>query len=468
MLKVYNTLTGKKEEFLSLVSGKVRMYNCGPTVYDYFHIGNARNFIVFDVIRRYLEHKGYKVEFAQNITDIDDKIINKANKEKVSAEEIAHKYTDAFFEDLEILGVVKPDICPKATEHVPDIISLIKRLMDSGFAYQVDGDVFFEVGKFSDYGKLSKRPLDEMKQGVRVDIDKRKKEPRDFALWKRAKPDEPSWDSPWGKGRPGWHIECSAMSMKYLGETFDIHSGGQDLIFPHHENEIAQSEAATGKTFVKYWLHNGFLNIDGEKMSKSLDNFFLVRDILKKFSPQVVRYFMVSAHYRSPLDFGGKSLAESGKAFERIENCFDNIRENVKDLGTSKKHARSKWINKFEEAMDDDFNTASALGVVFDLITEINSLIADENKKFAQLKQDILNLETFCSILGILPRIKDKELDKDLLDLIKERTKARRKRDWQEADRIRKLLEERGIVLKDNPDGTTGWKQSNTSRHSAI
>ncbi len=461
MIRVYNTLTGKKEEFLSLVSGKVRMYNCGPTVYDYFHVGNARNFIVFDVIRRYLKHKGYKVTFVQNITDIDDKIINRANKEKVSAESIANKYTDAFFGDLEILGIVKPDICPKATEHVSDIISLIKRLMDAGFAYQVDGDVFFEVGKFSDYGKLSKRLFDEVKQCARVKIDERKKSPRDFALWKSAKPDEPSWDSPWGMGRPGWHIECSAMSMKYLGETFDIHSGGQDLIFPHHENEIAQSEAATDKPFVKYWFHNGFLNIDGEKMSKSLGNFFLVRDILKKFSPQVVRYFMISAHYRSSLDFSDKSLAESGKAFERIENCFDNISENVKDLDASQKNIHTEWTNKFEEAMDDDFNTASALGVVFDLITEINSLIQAQRHRGteAQIKEYISDLKTFCSILGILPSIEDKELDKDLLDLIEERTKARTKKNWQEADRIRSLLEERGVVLKDNPDGTTNWKR---------
>ena len=358
---------------------------------------------------------------------------------------------------MEILGITEPDICPKATEHILDIISLIKKLMDAGFAYQIDGDVFFEVGRFSDYGKLSKRLLDEMKHGARVAIDKRKKTPADFALWKSAKSDEPSWNSPWGKGRPGWHIECSAMSMKYLGETFDIHSGGQDLIFPHHENEIAQSEAATGKTFVKYWLHNGVLNINGEKMSKSLDNFFLVRDILKRFRPQVVRYFMISAHYRSPLDFSDESLAESGKAFERIENCFDNIRENIKDLDTPQKNIRIEWKNKFEEAMDNDFNTATGLGVIFDLITEINSLIAGKSKNSAQLKQDILNLETFCSILGILPRMEDKELDKDLLDLIKERTKARRKRDWQEADRIRSLLEERGVVLKDNPDGTTRY-----------
>jgi len=441
------------------------MYNCGPTVYDYFHAGNARNFIVFDVIRRYLKYKGYKVTFIQNITDIDDKIINRANKEKVSAESIADKYTDAFFEDLEILGIAKPDISPKATEHVPDIISLIKRLMDAGFAYQIDGDVFFEVGKFSDYGKLSNRLIDEMKQCARVAIDKRKKTPRDFALWKSAKSDEPSWNSPWGKGRPGWHIECSAMSMKYLGETFDIHSGGQDLIFPHHENEIAQSEAATGKPFVKYWLHNGFLNIDGEKMSKSLGNFFLVRDILKKFKPQVVRYFMVSAHYRSPLDFNDKSLQEAERAVERIRNCFENIRDNLRDKNIPIKDTHVKWKNKFEEAMDDDFNTASALGVVFDLITEINSLIADESRDSAQLKQDILNLETFCSILGILSGIENKELDKDLLDLIEGRTKARIKKEWQEADRIRSLLEERGIVLKDNPDGTTSWKQSNTSRN---
>jgi len=331
--------------------------------------------------------------------------------------------------------------------------------MDAGFAYQVDGDVFFEVGKFSDYGKLSNRLIDEMKQCSRVAIDKRKKSSRDFALWKSAKSDEPSWNSPWGKGRPGWHIECSAMSMKYLGETFDIHSGGQDLIFPHHENEIAQSEAATGKPFVKYWLHNGFLNIDGEKMSKSLGNFFLVRDILKKFKPQVVRYFMVSAHYRSPLDFNDKILQEAERAVERISNCFENIRDNLRDKNIPIKDTHVKWKNKFEEAMDDDFNTASALGVVFDLITEINSLIADESRDSTQLKQDILNLETFCSILGILPGIENKELDKDLLDLIKERTKARTKKDWQEADRIRSLLEERGIVLKDNPDGTTSWKK---------
>jgi len=459
MLRVYNTLTGKKEKFYSLVPLKVGMYNCGPTVYDYFHVGNARNFIIFDVIRRYFKHKGYEVTFVQNITDIDDKIINRANKEKVSAESIANKYTDAFFEDLEILGIPKPDMCPKATEHIPDIISLIKKLMDADFAYQVDGDVFFEVGKFSDYGKLSKRPIDEMRQCARVGIDKRKKESCDFALWKSAKPDEPSWDSPWGKGRPGWHIECSAMSMKYLGETFDIHSGGQDLIFPHHENEIAQSEAATGKPFVKYWLHNGFLNIDGEKMSKSLGNFFLVRDIFKKFSPQVVRYFMISAHYRSPLDFSEKSLNESRKAFERIENCFDNIRENVKVLDTFKIHARSEWMNKFGKAMDDDFNTASALGVIFDLITEINSSIANISRDSAQLKQDILNLETFCSLFGILPCIEDKELDKDLLDLIKERINARKNKDWKEADRIRSLLEKRSVILKDNSDGTTTWKK---------
>ncbi|MCK5595728.1 cysteine--tRNA ligase, partial [bacterium] len=355
-MKVYNTLSGKKEEFVPR-SDEVKMYVCGVTPYDDAHIGHAMSYIIFDVIRRYLQFCGYGLKYVQNVTDIDDKIINKSKKEKVSAEHVANKYTNAFFEDLGILGISKPDICPKATDHVSDIISLIKKLMDTGFAYSVDGDVFFEVSKFSDYGKLSKRPLDEMKQGARVEIDERKKSPRDFALWKSAKPDEPSWDSPWGKGRPGWHIECSAMSMKYLGEIFDIHSGGQDLIFPHHENEIAQSEAATGRPFVKYWLHNGFLNIDGEKMSKSLGNFFLVRDILKKFSPQVVRYFMISAHYRSSLDFSEGSMNESGKALERIENCFDNIKENVENLDAPKIHTRSEWLNKFEKAMDDDFNT---------------------------------------------------------------------------------------------------------------
>jgi len=478
-LKVYNTLTRYKEDFVPLQEGKVLMYSCGPTVYDYFHIGNARTFLLFDMVRRYLEYKGYEVKLVQNITDIDDKIINKANELGISATEIAQKYTEAYLEDSIKLGIRPPDEQPKATEHIPEIISIIQKLQEKNAAYEIDGDVYFRVKKFRDYGKLSKRNLEEMQMGARVDVDERKESPEDFALWKTSKPGEPEWDSPWGKGRPGWHIECSAMSMKYLGETFDIHTGGVDLIFPHHENEIAQSEMATGKPFVKYWLHTAFLQIGGERMGKSMQNYIFVRDALKEHSPEAIRFFLLSAHYRNPLDYTPDSLAQATSASKRLRACLGMLQR----LGQSEGEIEKEELNEsdrqiyesvarmreqFERAMDDDFNTAAAIGAIFELIHQINIFVKESEGNLSKQSRLLLdcvneNIVELCDVLGIYSpdsglTNQDATLVDELMKLIIEiRQGVRERKDWDTADKIRDKLKELNIVLKDTREETV-WE----------
>ncbi|MCX8036220.1 MAG: cysteine--tRNA ligase [Candidatus Sumerlaeia bacterium] len=383
MLKIYNTLTRKKEEFQPVAPPQVRFYNCGPTVYDYFHIGNARNFILADLIRRYLRYRGYKVKFVQNITDIDDKIIRRANEEGRTTAEVVAQYTHAFFEHIAALGIERADVIPRATEHIPQMIAFIQRLIANGMAYEAGGDVFFRVGRFEGYGKLSRKKIEDLREGERVEVDPRKENPLDFVLWKAAKPGEPKWDSPWGPGRPGWHIECSVMAMTHLGETIDIHSGGSDLVFPHHENEIAQSEAATGKPFARYWIHNAFLNIGGEKMSKSLGNFVTIDQVLAHYPPMVVRYFFLSAHYRKPMDYGPESLEESRRALAKLVGGIETIEKVLaltspegekNDAPATPDHAAALEAirNRFCECMDDDFNTPRALSVLFDTVSQLH------------------------------------------------------------------------------------------------
>ncbi len=465
-LKVYNTLTGKKEEFTPLNPPKVGMYVCGVTVYDDCHVGHARGAVTFDIIRRYFEYKGYEVTYVRNITDIDDKIIRRANELKCPWNELAGKYTDEYYKDMEKLGVQKAGVEPKATEHIEYIKQIVQQLIDKGYAYEVDGDVYFEVRRFASYGKLSGRKPDDMLSGARIEVDERKRDPLDFALWKSSKPGEPWWDSPWGRGRPGWHIECSAMSMHYLGDSFDIHGGGQDLIFPHHENEIAQSEAASGKPFVKYWLHNGFVQVDREKMSKSLGNFFTIKDILAKYSPEVVRFFLLSTHYRSPIDFSDKRLDEAKRALERFYNTFRDAEPALSDQ--AEKEASSAetddYRKRFESAMDDDFNTAAALGVLFELARNTNTLL-QKNASHEQIPANVDLLKELGGILGLFEADESetealKQLpitENEIETLINQRNEARSSKDWARADEIRKRLDESGIVLEDRPDGTI-WR----------
>jgi len=461
---IYNTLTRRKEKFIPREKGKVRMYVCGPTVYDYFHIGNARSFLMADIIQRYFRYKGFDVTFAMNLTDVDDKIIKKANEEKVEASEIAERFSRSFFEDIGKLKVRKADIYPRATEHMDEIINLVKRLEENGNAYSVDGDVFYDVRKFTGYGKLSGKKLDELESGARIEVNEKKHNPLDFVLWKNAKPGEPKWDSPWGEGRPGWHVECSAMSMKHLGETFDIHAGGHDLIFPHHENEIAQSEGATGKPFVKYWMHFGFLNFQDEKMSKSLGNFFTARDILKKYSAETIRLFFSQTHYASPLSFSDKLLASSSRALEKISNFVDTLRDLAENPGEEKKYPGidiRSYFARFEKAMDDDFNTPQAAAVIFDFIRDANKIIAENEKpgiKFVNAARDFL-FKTAEDVLGIIPSsssvVADGSLEDDLIKLLIEmRLKARDEKNYAMADEIRDKMKELGLILQDGKDGT--------------
>ncbi|MCU0646085.1 MAG: cysteine--tRNA ligase [bacterium] len=472
-IKIFNTLTRQKEELIPLEPGKIRIYMCGPTVYDYFHVGNARPFILFDIFRRYLKYRGFEVSYVTNLTDIDDKIIKKANEDKVSTAVVAENYTKAFFEDTKRLGISEADAYPKATENIAGIISLIEKLMQNGLAYQINGDIFYDVSNFNGYGKLSGKNIDELESGARVEVDTRKSDPLDFALWKAAKPGEPFWESPWGKGRPGWHIECSVMSMKHLGESFDIHAGGVDLVFPHHENEIAQSEGATGKPFVKYWMHNGFLNIEGEKMSKSLGNFFTVREILEKYHPAVIRMFFLLKHYRSPINFSEDRILEAQNALERIVTTLANIDSSLEDreLGSSQANpSLAESIDdlkqEFLNEMDDDFNSAGALAKVFDLVKEANLILAKnklepaEASSLLKIKQTI---EEFDSFLGILfykeataSSIKEATLINMLIDV---RTRLRAEKQWALADFIRVELDKIGIELKDRPDKTTWFKK---------
>ena len=488
-LRVYNTLSGGKEEFVPLEPGKVKMYVCGVTVYDHCHIGHARANVVFDVIYRYLRYLGYDVTYVRNYTDIDDKIINRALKEGVPFSRISERFIAEFDRDMTRLGLELPTHQPKATDHIAEIVSIVETLVAKGVAYQAGGDVYFCVEKFAGYLKLSRRNLEEMQAGARIEVDERKRHPMDFALWKEAKPGEPFWPSPWGKGRPGWHIECSAMSMKYLGDTFDIHGGGKDLIFPHHENEIAQSEAATGTPFVKYWLHNGFVNINAEKMSKSLGNFFTIKEVLEKYDSEVLRFFLLSAHYRSPLDFSDQNLTEAEAGMERIYTTLAGIDEALAGGGEprdvepaqpreAEKELQEKvdfFIEHFREAMDDDFNTALALGNVFDLVRSVNRVLAEGGVE-KRANRGVLKAAKACitvlgGVLGVftsepvayLERIKARKMvdlaisSEEIERLVQERTAARKARDFKRSDEIRDMLLARGIELLDGPDGTT-WK----------
>jgi cysteinyl-tRNA synthetase len=504
MLTIYNTLTGKKEPFQSLTAKTVRMYVCGVTVYDYCHLGHARSALVFDVIRRHLEFSGYRVEFAKNFTDVDDKIIKRANEQGVSCDMITEKYIQAYYEDMKKLGVRPASVEPKATEHMADIIRLTETLVKKGLAYQVDGGVYFEVAKYTGYGRLSKRRLDNMQAGARVDVDERKRHPMDFALWKSSKPGEPSWDSPWGAGRPGWHIECSAMSMKHLGETFDIHGGGMDLIFPHHENEIAQSCGATGKEFARYWIHNGFVQINQEKMSKSLGNFFTIREIFEKSewpeaeTGEMLRYFLLGTHYRSPLDFSDKSIEEAKNAlngfYDLLVKRLDEPEERVTaDKGLLEAIERCKVA--FREAMDDDFNTSVAIAELQRLKSDVNKLLiqglSTEARKIA--KREFSSLGNMLGLFqqekwqfGQMPfspaaesfkrlpiaRSRGSEMgqtdpplalkvlaDTEVQLKVDERNEARKQKDFKKADKIRQSLAADGIVIEDKPDGTSRWKR---------
>ena len=456
-MKIYNTLTRKKEEFVPIDKDNVRMYSCGPTVYDYFHIGNARPFIIFDTMRRYLEYIGYKVTFVQNFTDIDDKMIKRANAEGITVKELGERFIAEYFKDAEAIGVKKATVHPKATENIDAIIDIIKRLCDNGYAYDVDGNVYFRTKQFNEYGKLSKQPLEDLELGARIDVNERKDDPMDFALWKAKKPGEPFWQSPWGEGRPGWHIECSAMANKYLGETIDLHSGGQDLIFPHHENEIAQSECANCRQFSNYWMHNGYINIDGKKMSKSLGNFFTVRDILKEYDGEIVRFFMLSAHYRSPINFADTLMEQAKSAVERVYTCIENLeflKTNAEDAPCADeiKAKLDSFRSKFCDAMDDDLNTADAIAAIFDIVYMANTDITSASGKGA-IDAVLSLIRELGAVLGLFTKEKNNSLDAEVEELIRQRNEARAAKDWATADAIRDKLKEMNIVLKDTPDG---------------
>ncbi len=461
-MKIYNTMTRKKEELAPIKPGEVGIYACGPTVYDFFHIGNARPFILFDVLRRYLIHKGFKVKFVQNFTDIDDRLINKSLKEDVPVKEIAERYIEEYWTDAEGLGVMRADVHPKATEHIGDIIKIIKKLEQKGLAYEVNGDVYYNTQGFEPYGRLSGQNLEDREAGARIDVDSAKRNPMDFALWKAQKPGEPAWNSPWGMGRPGWHIECSAMSMKYLGETFDIHCGGVDLIFPHHENEIAQSEGATGKPFANYWMHNGHINIDNQKMSKSLGNFFTVRDIAKEFDLEAVRMFMLSAHYRSPINFT-RDMIESAKAsLDRLYTARDNamfLLQSAPDQELSAEETAflqlaAQAMAKFDEAMDDDLNTADALGAVFEYVREMNTRFTDAKGPSRQvIEAGLQSLSEMTGVLGLLRRDWAMEVPQDVMALVEARVAAKKAKDFAEADRLRGAVTDMGYVIEDTAKG---------------
>jgi cysteinyl-tRNA synthetase len=458
-MKVYNSMTRTKEELVPLKPGKVGIYACGPTVYDYFHIGNARMFITFDLLRRYLEHRGYEVTYVQNFTDVDDKMIARAQAEGITVAELAEQYIAAYFEDAQALGIRPATVHPRATEHIEKIIELIQELENKGLAYPVDGDMYYDTTAFPDYGRLSGQNLDDLDAGARVDVDEGKRHPADFALWKAEKPGEPAWDSPWGRGRPGWHIECSAMSMTYLGETFDIHCGGQDLMFPHHENEIAQSEGATGQPFVRYWMHNGFLNIDNRKMSKSLGNFFTVRDILKEYEAEDIRMFMLSAHYRSPLNFSREMMAQARASLMRLYTARDRLDFLLAHAHDGEPSAEEQELiaraeaalPSFYEAMDDDLNTAGALGVMFELVYDINTVLAETSSRRA-VEAARTALLAMADVLGLLVKKAD-ALPSEIQALVDERAQARADRDWKKSDALRDELIARGYTVEDTKLG---------------
>ena len=469
MIRIYNTLSKKKEDFIPLEERKVRMYVCGPTVYNFIHIGNARPMIVFDTVRRYLEHKGYEVNFVSNFTDVDDKIIKKANEEGVSAEEISQRYIAECKKDMEGMNIMPATTHPLATQEIGGMIDMISELIDKGDAYAVNGTVYFRTRQFKDYGKLSHKNLDDLQAGNRsllVSGEDEKEDPLDFVLWKPKKEGEPYWKSPWGDGRPGWHIECSVMSKKYLGEQIDIHGGGEDLIFPHHENEIAQSESCSGKEFARYWMHNAFLNIDNRKMSKSLGNFFTVREISEKYDLQVLRFFMLNAHYRSPLNFSAELMESSKNALERIQTAVDNLKflaehasaQEMTPEEAAKAEEAAKYEKAFDDSMDDDFNTADAIAAIFDLVKFANTT-ADEKSSKAYAETLREKIQGLCDIMGLITEKKEELLDEDIEKLIEERQAARKAKNFARADEIRAELLEKGIVLEDTREGVK-WKRA--------
>ena len=462
-MKIYNTLTRKKEEFVPIEPGKVKMYVCGPTVYNFFHIGNARPFVVFDTMRKYLEYRGYKVKFVQNFTNVDDKIINRAREEGITAPEVSEKYIEEYYKDAAALNVKKATVHPQVSKTIPDIVKFVEDLIEKGYAYEVDGDVYYRTRKFDGYGKLSGKNIEDLISGARIAVGEQKEDPLDFALWKARKTDdEIAWESPWGMGRPGWHIECSTMAKKYLGETIDIHAGGADLQFPHHENEIAQSEAHNGCVFANYWMHNGYINIDGEKMSKSLGNFRTVRDLLKVYDGEVLRFLILSGHYRGPIDFGEEILTQSKNGLTRMRNAKSNLKHLIAAGSGTMTEAEAavlenlgQYREKFMEAMDDDLNTADAISAVFELITAINTAVKDgASKEFAQKALDLL-MEP-ATVLGLLQQETSEEVtevEPEIQALIDERQAARKAKNFARADEIRDILKEKGITLKDTPQG---------------
>lgn len=465
-MKIFNTMTAKKEEFVPMNKNEVKIYACGPTVYNYIHIGNARPLCVFDVLRRYLEYRGYNVKFVQNFTDIDDKIIKRANEEGTTYDVISKKYIEEFWTDANGLNFKKATVHPKATENIDEIIKLISTLVEKGYAYQAENDVYFRTLKFKKYGKLSHQPIEDLESGARIAIGEIKEDPLDFALWKGAKPGEPYWDSPWGKGRPGWHIECSAMNRKYLGNTIDIHCGGKDLVFPHHENEIAQSECANGCTFANYWMHNGYINVDNVKMSKSLGNFKTVREIANVYGYEVIRYFLISSHYRSPINYSLDIIEQCKSALERLYTCRDSLDFAIKNAAEETKENDAELIaeldkrrEQFIAAMDDDLNTADGLAAIFELTKDINTKILDRDVSKAVCEHAAKLYDELCDVLGILYNRKENTLDGDIEALVEKRQEARKNKDWATADKIRDELKAKGIILKDTPQGVTWTKE---------
>jgi len=463
-IRIYNTLTRQKETFKPIESGRVSMYVCGPTVYNYIHIGNARPAIVFDTVRRYLEYRGYHVDYVLNFTDVDDKIINRARELGESVAELANRYIDAYLEDVKALGVKEATHNPRVTNTMQEIIDFIAGLIQKGFAYAVNGDVYFKPRAFDGYGKLSHQSIDELRSGARIQVEDIKEDPLDFALWKSAKPGEIAWEAPWGSGRPGWHIECSAMAKKYLGETIDIHAGGQDLAFPHHENEIAQSEALNEKPFANYWMHNGYINIDNEKMSKSLGNFVLARDLVAKFNPDVIRFFMLSVHYRNPINFSEELLESAANSLDRIKTAYFNL-EHRKEASINLAGEQEKWLNDlatskglFEKAMDDDFNTANAMSVLFDIAKEANVYLQEKQTSTETIEAFQNMISDLLEVLGISISNSAELLDEEIDALIEERTQARKDRDFKRADEIRDTLKDMNIILEDTAQGVR-WKR---------
>ncbi len=463
-MKLFNTLTREKEEFVPITPGEVKMYACGPTVYNYIHIGNARPICVFDTLRRYLEYRGNKVTFVQNFTDIDDKLIKRAIEEDTTVKELAEKYIGEYKIDAGGLNVREATIHPKATENIDKIIEIVKTLEDKGYAYAVNGDVYFRTKKFNTYGKLSHMPMEDLEAGARIDINSQKEDEMDFVLWKAAKPGEPAWESPWGMGRPGWHIECTAMVTRYLGETIDIHCGGQDLIFPHHENEIAQSEAATGKPYVNFWLHNGYINVDNRKMSKSLNNFFTTREVANKFGYEPIKFMMLASHYRSPINYSLEVIEQCKSALERLYNCRDNMEFALKNAPVEAVDGEDELFAKIENnrekfitAMDDDLNTADGIAAIFDLARDINTALNDTNSK-AFVEKCLALFNELTNVLGIVYGKKEENLDDEIEKLIAQRQEARKNRDFATADKIRDELKAQGIVLEDTPQGVK-WKR---------